>query len=59
MLCVASKCKQVGKCHDYAALDESHTIAPSLARLPGKQKVLGSNPGFFNLPCKVNFRDCK
>ena len=55
MLCVASKCKQVGKCHDYAAPDESHTIAPWLAHLPGKQKVLGSNPGFFQLALQSEF----
>ena len=39
-------------------------MAQWLAHLPGKQKVPGSNPGgaawhFFNLACKVNFRECK
>ena len=32
-------------CRVCAAVDESYTIAQWLARLPGKQKVPGSNPG--------------
>ena len=31
-------------CHVFAAVDASYTIAQWLARLPGKQKVPGSNP---------------
>ena len=35
----------LGKCHVCAAVDESYTMVQSLAHLPGKQKVPGSNPG--------------
>ena len=36
---------KLGKCHVCAAVDESYTIAPWLAHLPGKQKVSGTNLG--------------
>ena len=35
----------LGRCHVFAAVHESYTVAQRLKHLPCEQKVPGSNPG--------------